>query len=113
MRESYSEELATHTGTESCAIVGNNFGEALTGESTGMVSSPESLAIVPSADGVLTLGRQYCVDRYGEVSTDSAGSETPCMYGHTPCGNRETLCLSASWRIAQKTQARYSCGERT
>jgi hypothetical protein len=104
MKESYGEELATHTGFESCAIVGNNCGEALTEESAGRVLSPESLAIVLSADGVLTLGRQYCVNRYGEVSTDSAGSETPCMYRHIPCGNRETLCSTLVDSIKVRTE---------
>lgn len=114
MRESYSEEIATHTDFESCATVGNKCGEALTEGSTGRVLSPESMLIVSSADVVLTYGRQHYADRNGERCIDSAGSETPCMYGHIPCGNRETLSptLWDSVRFAQKTQERYRCDER-
>ena len=41
MKVSYSEGLATHTGSESCIFVGNGEGEALTGVRAGQVWSRE------------------------------------------------------------------------
>ena len=41
MQESYGEGVATHTGPESCVIVREDGGEALTGESAGWVLSRE------------------------------------------------------------------------
>ena len=41
MQESYSEELATHDGPESCASAREGRGEALTGVRIGRVSSLE------------------------------------------------------------------------
>ena len=43
MEESYGEGVATHTGPESCAVVREGRGEALTGGRAGRVSSRESL----------------------------------------------------------------------
>ena len=42
MKESHSEELATHAGPESCAVIREGGGEALTGVRTGRVSSRET-----------------------------------------------------------------------
>jgi hypothetical protein len=41
VKVSDSEGLANHTGPESCAVVGDGCGEALTGERVGRVLSPE------------------------------------------------------------------------
>ena len=41
MKESYGEGVATHTGPESCAVVREGGGEALTGECAGRVLSRE------------------------------------------------------------------------
>ena len=92
MEESYSEDLANHTGLESCGDNGDVFAEALTEGSAGCVLSPESYR-VPSADGVLLNGRQNCVNRYGEDYAGPAGSETTCMHGNTLHWNREALRL--------------------
>ncbi len=66
----------------------------MTGESAGWVLSPEIKVNIPGADGLLMHGRQYRVSRYGEVYTDPAGSETPCMHGNSLRGNREALHLA-------------------
>ena len=42
MKESYVEGLAAHDGPESCVVVGNGKGEALTGVRTGRVFSREN-----------------------------------------------------------------------
>ena len=94
MKESHDEGLAIHIGPESCAGIGNGISEALTGESVGWVLSPEIKVSVPGADGLLMRGRQNRVNRYGEVYTDPAGSETPCMHGSSLSGNREALSLT-------------------
>jgi len=41
MKVSHAEGLATHSGPESCAVVREDEGEALTGESAGRVLSRE------------------------------------------------------------------------
>lgn len=45
MQEPYSEELASHTDPESCAVDREVFGEALTGACSGPVLSLEKLSI--------------------------------------------------------------------
>ena len=94
MKESYNEVLARHVGPESCAAVGNNLGEALTGVCTGRVLSPEITGIHPSADVVQEYRRPHHIHHHGEMYMDSTGSETSCMYGNTIHGSRDTLCLS-------------------
>jgi hypothetical protein len=92
MQESYDEGLTNHIDPESCAYPGNGISEALTGERAGWVLSPESDISQSSADAVDISGRQNGAYRKGEGCADSAGSETPCMYGHTSDGNREIPC---------------------
>ena len=94
MKESYNEVLARHIGPESCAMVGNNPGEALTGVRTGGVLSPEITGIHSSADDIQEYRRPYHTHHHGEMCMDSTGSETSCMYGNTLHGSRDTLCLS-------------------
>jgi hypothetical protein len=94
---SESEGRATHAGPESCAGPGNGVREALTGEWTGRVSSPE-IGPVLGADALLTRGRRYRQPRFGEGQADPAGSETSSRHRHTVCGTREALHLAwASW----------------
>ncbi len=103
MKESHDEGLAIHIGPESCAGIRKGIGEALTGESAGWVLSPEIKVSIPGADGLLMHGRQHRVSRHGEVYTDSAGSETPCMHGNSLRGNREALCLALEDRAKVRT----------
>jgi len=100
MKVSYSEGLATHTGSESCMIGGNARREALTGERTGQVLSRE---IEPpsckrwsllGADALERSGRQHWERRYRETLLDLARSKTLSMYASTLSGSREIPCLS-------------------
>ena len=100
MKVSYSEGLATHTGSESCMFGGNAAHEALTGVGAGQVLSRE---IEPSsrkrwlllgADAVELSGRQNWERRYRETLLDLARSETLRMHASTLSGSREIPCLS-------------------
>ena len=53
MKESHSEELATHADPESCAVTREGGGEALTGARIGRVSSRERRTLDEEADVVL------------------------------------------------------------
>lgn len=88
MRESYSEDIASHTGPESCGCVRKGASEALTGESAGRVLSLEN-AVFGSADVVDVSGRQHRYVRQGEYVTGSPWSETLCMRRNFIRGNRE------------------------
>ena len=93
MKVSYSEGLATHAGPESCAVVREDGGEALTGVRAGWVLSREIYA-PPRAGyfGVPTPWRKRKATPDVSIRRDAADparSETPCMYGNTLHGNRE------------------------
>ena len=100
MKVSYSEGLATHTGSESCIGVPEGAGEALTGVRAGQVLSreiePPSRKRWPlqGADAIEGSGRQNWGRRYRETPLDPARSKTLRMHASTLCGNREILCLS-------------------
>jgi hypothetical protein len=95
MKESYGEGLATHTGPESCVVVSNVTGEALTGVRTGWVLSREvhapecKLRVLQGADAVEVSGRQNRASRQREARQDPARSETPSTYANASHGNRE------------------------
>jgi RNA-directed DNA polymerase len=108
MKVSYSEGLATHTGSESCMFVGNGEREALTGVRAGQVLSRE---IEPpsrkrwsllGADAVELSGRQDWERRYRETLLDLARSKTLCMHASTLSGNREILWLSVVEGITER-----------
>jgi len=88
-----SEGLATHTGPESCVVIGNDRREALTGERAGRVLSPE-IGLLLGADALRTRGRQQRGRRYGKAFPHPAGSETSGMRENTVCGTREALHLA-------------------
>jgi hypothetical protein len=100
MKVSYSEGLATHTGSESCIFVRKGAGEALTGVRAGQVLSreiePPSRKRWPlwGADAVELSGRQNWRRRNGETLLDSARSKTLSMHASTLSGSREIPCLS-------------------
>jgi hypothetical protein len=100
MKVSYGEEVAIHTGSESCIGVRKGAGEALTGVRTGQPLSreietpPRKRWLLRSADAVEMSGRQNWKCRYRETLLDAARSETLRMYVSTLSGNREILCLS-------------------
>ena len=89
MEVSYGEGLASHTGPESCAVVREGRGEALTGEGAGRVSSRENGGQLRGADAVDTGGRPHRVRRYRETRTNPARSETPSTHQSTSRGSRE------------------------
>jgi hypothetical protein len=107
MKESYDEGLATHAGPESCAVVREDEGEALTGVRAGRVLSREIHApprggLLRGADALEYSGRPYLRRREGETQRDPARSKTPCMYGRTSFGNREIPLASAIARSAER-----------
>jgi hypothetical protein len=95
MKVSYSEGLATHTGSKSCMFAGNGEDEALTGVRAGQPLSreiePPSRKRWPllGADAVELSGRQNWERRNRETLLDLARSETLCMHAGTLSGNRE------------------------
>lgn len=88
MKESYSEDLASHTGPESCAPVRECRCEALTGGSAGELLSREIIA-VRGADAVSVSGRQHSLSRKGERQPSHARSQNLSMHGRTSRENRE------------------------
>ena len=108
--------VATHAGPESCAVVREGGGEALTGERAGRVLSREmhapwrELRVLRGADAVVESGRPYRARRYRKVRRDPARSETPRMRGRTSHGNREVPRLSpaegAGGRIGKSKDVR-------
>jgi len=95
-----SEGLANHAGPESCASLGNEVREALTGERAGRVWSPE-IGRVLGADALRTRGRPQRARHYGKAYPHLAGSQTPGMHGNIVCGTREALRLT--WSIAARS----------
>ena len=62
MKESYSEELANHTGPESCEGVREGALEALTGEPAGRAIEPRN-QLFQEADLLMVRGRQHRIHR--------------------------------------------------
>ena len=81
MKESYREEIANHTGPESCEDVREGALEALTGETTGRAIEPRNRVIIREADLRMARGRQHCARRPGEACVAPARSENLCMWG--------------------------------
>lgn len=106
MKEPYGEGVASHTGPESCAVVREGGGEALTGARAGRVLSHEIYAPLRrdfrGADAVSKCGRPHRGHRYREVSSAPAWSETPGMHGNTSRGSREIPRSSANRGVADR-----------
>jgi RNA-directed DNA polymerase len=94
MKESYGEDLASHTDPESCAAAREDGCEALTGARVGGPLSRE-IRIIRGADAVPVSGRPHLWLRHGKKSEDLARSENPSMHRNTPRENREIPCLPA------------------
>ena len=88
MKELYVEGVAIHDGPESCAVVREGGGEALTGVRAGRAIEPRKNR-VRGADAVYRSGRQHRPRRYREPRPDPARSENLCMYGISMRENRE------------------------
>lgn len=89
MRESYSEEVATHTGPESCGCGRKGAPEALTGEGTGRVSSLEnalfgSVDAVDAADGNTTACAKASTSGAPRGRRPRACAEAPCTEAGRP-----------------------------
>ena len=114
MKESYGEGVASHTGPESCAVVREGGGEALTGGRAGRVLSREIHAhrerALRGADAVEEGGRPHRARRHRETRRDPARSETPSTHGSTSHGNREIprspAAAASAGRIGKSKDAR-------
>lgn len=80
MRESYVEGLAAHDGSESCVVVREDVGEALTGVRTGRVFSRE--ISLPSGYGSDTSGSAR--DSNGSDHLIGSGKSRP-RHSNAPC----------------------------
>src|SRR6266446_1745851 len=88
MRELYVEGLATHDDPESCAVVREGGGEALTGVRAGHAIEPRN-SVVRGADAVEVSGRPHRPQRYRELPVDLARSKNEGMHGISMRENRE------------------------
>jgi RNA-directed DNA polymerase len=91
MKESYGEDLASHTDPESCTVVRKDGCEALTGACAGGLLSREIIR-VRGADVVSVSGRPHPMPRYGKRHGDLARSKNPCMHRNTSREHREIPC---------------------
>lgn len=106
MKKSYGEGVATHTGPESCGAARKGGVEALTGVRMGRVLSRER-DFLRGADAVGESGRPHRVHRYREMHRDPARSQTPCTYGNTSRGSRESPCSpKAAGRVGKSQDVR-------
>jgi len=89
MKVRCAEEVAIHSGPESCGDVGNCVDEALTGGGIGRVLSREMRTSGVPTWWVIWEGNIMRCDS-ASTDTDPARSETLCMYPST---------LDGSWEI--------------
>ena len=97
MEEPYTEGVAIHGDPESCVVVREGGGEALTGARAGRAIEPRNHR-VRGADAVYESGRQHRQRRYRESLAGPARSETLRMYGTSMRENRE-VPRSPAWLI--------------
>jgi hypothetical protein len=105
MRELYVEGVAIHGGPESCAVVREGGGEALTGVRAGQLLSRERIEF-----GVPT----PCTEAEGNIGggamrepwSDPARSENLCMYGISMRENREIPRLPVPLITGRAAQGR-------
>ena len=102
MKEPYEEGVATHFGPESCAVVREGGGEALTGVRPGWPLSRENVDSFRGADALAGGGRPHSARRHRETRRDLARPETPRTDGTIPHGNREVPRLSATEGAADR-----------
>jgi hypothetical protein len=104
MKTSDTEGVAIHGGPESCAVVREGVGEALTGVRAGSAIEPRNQGF-RGADAVKRGGRQHRWSHYREWPADPARSKTRCMHGVSRRENREvsrSLALvddAPSWMV--------------
>jgi hypothetical protein len=94
MKESYSEDLASHSGPELYADDGNVVGVATTGVHAGQPLSSEITCLVRRRSAAI--GRQYRTFRHGKTRSGTTESENLSMRGSSKRENREILLVSIS-----------------
>ena len=94
MKESHSEDQASHAGPESCEGVREGALEALTGEPAGRAIEPRNQFILREADLLMVRGRQHRARRQGEACPVPARSENLSMWGRFSRGSREISGLA-------------------
>ena len=110
MQEPDGEDLASHTGPESCEGGSNVALEALTGVRAGWVLSPV-MSSVQGADAFRFAGRPHGPSRHRKGWTDPAGSKTPSTHGRTSQGGGVRPCRrtayfgDGSWEIPGSTRS--------
>ena len=105
MRELYVEGIAIHDGPESCAVVREGGGEALTGVRAGRAIEPRNQR-VRGADAVDRCGRQHRPWRDTRATADPARSENLCMCGISMRENREIPFLPVVLIAGRAAQGR-------
>ena len=97
MKESYGEDIASHSGLEPYAGDGNIAGVASVRGNAGQPLSSEIITSVcrscPDLEKAIS-SMPLC----GEAWTDAAESKTLCMRRDPKCENREILWVSAGQR---------------
>lgn len=107
MQEPYKQGRAYQFGPESCVGSRKGADEALTGGSSGQPLSSEIITLrvpITSCQWEGYTFSQRNQDR--ELTGDATESETLCMNGHLPRGNREILEISASLEAGRSKKAR-------
>lgn len=94
MKESYSEDIASHAGPELYAGDGDIAGVATTGVHAGQVLSSDITRFVCRRSA--GAGRQYRVCRHGKMHSGTTESETLSMCGNFKRENREILPVSVA-----------------
>ena len=89
MKESHSEDQASHAGPESCEGVREGALEALTGEPAGRAIEPRNQVILREADLLMVRGRQHRARRHGKACPAPARSKNQGMWGSFSRGSRE------------------------
>ena len=97
MKESYREDLASHSGLEPYAGDGDIAGVASTRGNAGQPYSSEILVFACRSCPVREKATSS-MPLYGETSADAAESENLCMRRHSKRENREILLVSAEQR---------------
>jgi hypothetical protein len=105
MRELYIEGVAVHGGPESCVVVCEDCGEALTGVRAGWAIEPRNQGD-RGADVVKRGGRQHRRQRYRELPGDPARSKNLCMHGISMRENREIPRSPAQVMVGRAAQGR-------
>lgn len=98
MKESYGEDLASHTDPESCTAVREDGCEALTGACAGELLSREIIR-VRGANAVSVSGRPHLMRRQGKTYGDLARSKNPSMHRNTSRENREIPCSPVTYGV--------------